>query len=68
MIHVLETTPGEYELDWQGVFRRRPVTVVVDSDPLFTNAVQIGTQQIASGRYSGLAPGRRYYFKLNDDK
>ena len=67
MIHVLETAPGEYELDWQEVFQRRPVTVVVDSDPRVANGVQIGAQQIASGRYSGLTPDRRYYFKLNDE-
>ena len=67
MIHVLEVAPGEYELDWQGVFQQRPVTVTAANHPGSSQGVQLGANQVASGRFSGLQPGRRYYFQFDDN-
>jgi protein-tyrosine phosphatase len=68
MIEVQETSPGDYQIDWETEFKQRPVSVYSDLTPKFPGGLLLGEGQIKNGRYAGLPTQRRHYFHIEDQQ
>ncbi|MGR8950293.1 MAG: tyrosine-protein phosphatase [Gammaproteobacteria bacterium] len=67
MIDVREISAGEYEIDWREAFQRRPVKISANTKPESRPSSQLAENQVEVGKFTGLQPGARYYFHIEDE-